>query len=73
MTDNYITRTDAAKLLGVSPRMVTTYARGGKFEGAFKLGQAWAIPREAVEELAEARPITGFKRGRKKGHDDSKT
>ena len=37
--------------------------------GAFKLGQAWAIPRRAVEKLKEARPEGGFKRGRKKNED----
>ena len=71
MTDNYITRADAAKMLGVSPRMVTTYARQGKFKGAFKLGQAWAIPKKAVEELAEVRPEGGFKRGRQKSHENT--
>lgn len=66
MTNNYITRAIAAEMLGVTPRTVTTYAQGGKFKGAFKLGgQAWAIPREAVEELVKARPKGGFKRGRK--------
>ena len=67
MTDGYITRTDAAKMLSVTPRTVTTYARQGKFEGAFKLGQAWAIPMKAVEKLVKARPEGGFKRGRKRG------
>ena len=66
MTNGYITRAAAAEMLDVTPRTVTTYARQGKFEGAFKLGQAWAIPKKAVEELAEARPEGGFKRGRKK-------
>ncbi len=66
MTDDYITRAAAARLLGVTPRTVTTYARRGRFKGAFRLGNAWAIPRRAVEELAEARPEGGFKRGRKR-------
>lgn len=66
MTDTYITSADAAKVLGVSHRMVNNYAKEGRFKGAFKLGQAWAIPRQAVKELVKVRPVTGFKRGRKK-------
>ena len=66
MTDGYITRAAAAEILGVSSRTVTTYVLGGKLRGTFKLGQAWAIPKKAVEELVEARPEGGFKRGRKK-------
>lgn len=66
MTDNYVTRAAAARLLGVSPRTVTTYIRGGKLKGAFKLGQVWVIPKVNVEELAKARPKSGFKRGRKR-------
>lgn len=65
MNEDYVTRADAARLLGVSPRTVTTYVEGGKLRGAFMLGHIWAIPRKAVEELAEARPVEGFKRGRK--------
>jgi len=68
MTDTYITRAAAAEMLGVDPSMVSAYIEGGKLKGAFKLGQAWAIPRVSVEELAKARPEGGFKRGRKKSN-----
>lgn len=68
----YITRSIAAEMLGVNPSMVSAYIKGGRLEGAFKLGQAWAIPRVSVEKLAKARPKGGFKRGRKKRDDDSK-
>jgi len=71
MTDTYITCTDAARLLGVSSRMVMNYIQRGKLKGAFKLGMVWAIPIRAVEELREARPEGGFKRGRKKRIDES--
>lgn len=66
MTDGYITRATAAEMLDVSPRTVTTYILRGKLKGTFRLGQAWAIPKKAVEELKEGRPEGGFKRGRKK-------
>jgi excisionase family DNA binding protein len=62
---NHITRAAAAKLLKVSPRQVTTYIQQGRLDGAYKLGSIWAIPREAVEELAKARK-GGFKKGRKR-------
>ena len=65
MTNTYITRAAAAEILGVNPSMVSAYIKQGKLDGAFKLGQAWAIPRASVEELARARPEGGFKRGRK--------
>lgn len=64
-TAEYVTRADAAKFLGVNPSMVSAYIKGGRLKGAFKLGQAWAIPKASVEELARARPEGGFKRGRK--------
>ena len=63
----YVTRTAAAEMLGVDPSMVGAYIRGGRLEGAFKLGHIWAIPWASVEELARVWPEGGFKRGRKKG------
>ena len=71
MTDTYVTRAVAARLLGVNPSMVSAYIKKGRLKGAFKLGQAWAIPRASVEELARARPEGGFKRGRKKSHENA--
>ena len=66
MNDTYITRAAAAEMLGVNPSMVSAYIKKGRLEGAFKLGQAWAIPKASVEELAKARPKSGFRRGRKR-------
>lgn len=62
----YVTRNQAAEILGVSPKTVTNYIEAGKFEGAFRLGRAWAIPKDRVKALAKVLPRGGNKRGRKK-------
>ena len=40
----YLTAGQAAEMLGVTRNEATALARGGHFEGAFKIGTYWRIP-----------------------------
>ena len=44
---NYITTKEAAEKWGLSDRRVQVLCRQGKIPGVFRLGWAWAIPKDA--------------------------
>ncbi len=48
---NYITASQAAKKWGISQRRVQILCLEGRIEGVFKLGDAWAIPENAVKPI----------------------
>jgi hypothetical protein len=51
--DEYITITEAARVLNKTVSMVGRLCRSGKFDGAEKKGNAaWLIPRASVESYA---------------------
>ncbi len=43
----YISATEAAKKWGISTRRVHTLCAEGRIEGVTRLGNAWAIPKDA--------------------------
>lgn len=43
----YITTKEAAKKWGLTERRVQVLCRQGKIPGVFRLGWAWAIPKDA--------------------------
>ena len=43
----YITASEAANKWNISQRRVQILCNQGRIEGVFKLGDAWAIPKEA--------------------------
>lgn len=43
----YITASEAADKWNISQRRVQILCNQGRIEGVFKLGDAWAIPKEA--------------------------
>lgn len=47
----YICATEAAKLLGISPRRMRSLLQQGRVEDAFKVGKSWVIP------LLDGRPV----------------
>jgi predicted DNA-binding transcriptional regulator AlpA len=48
--DNYVTASEAAKILGKTSGMVWVLCKNGKLPGAKKMGNAaWLIPRASVE------------------------
>ena len=47
----YITASQAAVKWGISQRRVQILCAEGRISGVFKLGEAWAIPSEAVKPL----------------------
>jgi hypothetical protein len=54
--DEYITITEAAKVLNKTVSMVGRLCRSGKFDGAEKKGNAaWLIPRASVESYTPGR------------------
>ena len=44
----YVTALEAAQLIGVNDSRIRQICIEGKFEGAFKLGETWLIPRKSV-------------------------
>ena len=50
---------DAVLRWGVTPRRVGEYMRGGRIEGAYKIGTAWVMPDDTQKP-------TNIKSGRKK-------
>ena len=46
--ENYITAPEAGEILGLKKARIGQLCRGGRFDGAIKIGDAWIIPREAV-------------------------
>lgn len=46
---NYITTKEAAENWGLSERRVQVLCRQGKIPDVFRLGWAWAIPKDAVK------------------------
>ena len=50
----FITASQAAKKWNISQRRVQILCAEGRIEGVFKLGDAWAIPKDA-EKPADAR------------------
>lgn len=51
----WLTVTQAAEALGVTPRMACSLAAAGRLGEAMRLGRRWRIPAEAVGEAARAR------------------
>ena len=45
----FITASQAAQKWGISQRRVQILCSKGRIKGVFKLGEAWAIPAEAVK------------------------
>lgn len=45
----FITASQAAQKWGISQRRVQILCSEGRIKGVFKLGEAWAIPSEAVK------------------------
>lgn len=45
----FITASQAAQKWGISQRRVQILCSEGRIKGVFKLGEAWAIPAEAVK------------------------
>ena len=52
LQDNYITSSEATRILGLRPYGVQKLIRRGKLPGE-KVANRWFIPRAAVEELAK--------------------
>ena len=53
---NYIDAPEAAKILHISNARVRRLCLDGRFEGAFKAGSSWLIPRKAVENHTSLPP-----------------
>ena len=46
---NYMTASQAAKKWNISQRRVQVLCSEGRIKGVFKLGDAWAIPENAIK------------------------
>lgn len=51
----YITASEAADKWNISQRRVQILCNQGRIEGVFKLGDAWAIPKEAKKPTDKRR------------------
>jgi hypothetical protein len=47
----YVTPKDKAKEWGLTQRRVEILCAGGRIPGAYRLGRAWAIPKNAVKPV----------------------
>ena len=65
--NGYVKAEVIAERWNVSKRMVETFCKDGRVEGAFKFGAAWAIP-ENAEKPTRTRKL---KPGRKPKTDDN--
>ena len=45
----FFTAKQAGETLGLSPSRISRLCSAGRFEGAFKAGGSWLIPRKAVD------------------------
>lgn len=61
--EDYVDQATAAKMLNLSKSRINLLCRGGRFNGAFKAGWSWLIPKNAVTNF---KPL---KRGRKRNTD----
>lgn len=62
----YLTMKEAAKLWGVTSRMVTYYCTSGKIDGAIKKGDIWLIPSNSQKPV-DGRTTQGRKLKQKGG------
>lgn len=61
--EDYVDLATAAKMLNVTKSRINILCRGGRFNGAFKAGWSWLIPKSAITNF---KPL---KRGRKRNTD----
>lgn len=52
----YVSVPEAAEILNLKRNRVGVLCREGRFEGAFKVGDTWAIPRKSVVGLVRYGP-----------------
>lgn len=60
---DYLSATQAAKILSISPSRVAMLIRAGKLK-AEKLGNTWMIHKDDLEEFAKVPRPQGWKKGR---------
>ena len=53
---NYIDAKKAGEILDLSPSRISRLCSSNRFEGAFKAGGSWLIPRNAVVNFKRLRP-----------------
>ncbi|MBU3092850.1 helix-turn-helix domain-containing protein [Clostridium sp. CM028] len=51
---NYITTKEAAKISGITDRMVVCHCSSGRIKGAKKMGNTWLVPAD-TEKPADGR------------------
>ena len=53
MNDQYMTTTEAGRVLGYKPETISHYCKAGKLPGAVRFGEHghWRIPLEALDAL----------------------
>ena len=68
ISDKYMSAHDAALALNIDRSYILTLCRKGRFVGAEKIGNYWAIPRSSVENFQRLKP--GVKSKTKQQHQD---
>ena len=48
LTENYVTTTEAAEIMGKGSNLVAKLCQAGRLPGAEKLANTWLIPRDSV-------------------------
>lgn len=56
-----MTTKQASGLWGVTPRRVSEMCRGGRIEGAYKIGTAWVMPADTEKpKMRELQRVSGL-------------
>jgi len=50
--NNLLSAPEAAAALNCHPSLVRRYCQQGRLPGAFKIGNRWVIPRDALDQFA---------------------
>lgn len=61
LENEFYSNAETAHILSVGAERVRQLCSGGRFEGAFKFGDTWLIPKEAVDNFK--RKPRGFPKG----------
>ena len=70
ISEEYMSAHDVSRQLNIDRSYILALCRQGRFDGAAKIGNYWAIPRKSVETFQKQKP--GVKSRTKQQHDEDK-
>lgn len=70
ISEEYMSAHDVSQRLNIDRSYILALCRQGRFAGAAKIGNYWAIPRKSVEAFQKQKP--GVKSKTKQQHEEDK-